>query len=183
MPWILCRHVSLSELNLLPILKSCVWCLLCMVFAFCFPSGCHVHLWGAQPLGFVTRQPFRLYPWQSYVPPANGLLHMLVLSQGEPPATHFTVPSLSSNKVEHTALGAWQSDLIPLPFLHGGVGLFSQVVLHPRHSWFWIWWVLNLVILVWWLGIRLMTLLAPGSCSISLLNHTFFLVSWESCPL
>ena len=46
-----------------------------MVFAFCF----QVPMWlpcspvMAQPSGFATLQPFRVYPWQAYVPPDDGL--------------------------------------------------------------------------------------------------------------
>ena len=32
---------------------------------------------GAQPLGFSTSQLFRVYPWQAYLPPSDGLWPML----------------------------------------------------------------------------------------------------------
>ena len=43
-----------------------------------------------------------------------------------------------------------------------------------------LWLGLNLVIPVWWSGIMLMNLLAPDQKSVSLLNHTFILVSQVS---
>ena len=43
----------------------------------------------------------------------------------------------------------------------GGI-LFSRFGSIQWKGQLWIWWALNLEILVWWLGIRLMSLLAPG---------------------
>ena len=72
---------------------------------------------GAQPLGFVTLQPFRVYPLQAYMPSDEGLwltpgVHWVAV----PPATlnrgSFLLLiqqslSYSSNMVGHRALGAW----------------------------------------------------------------------------
>ena len=52
--------------------------------------------------------------------------------------------------------------------------LMSQLTLN-------LWWELNLVILVWWFGVRLMNLLTSGQWSISLLDHTSILVSQVRC--
>ena len=45
-----------------------------MVFAFCFqvPTWLPYSPVGAQPLGFASPHPFKVYPWQAYVPPVNG---------------------------------------------------------------------------------------------------------------
>ena len=44
-----------------------------------------------------------------------------------------------------------------------------------------LWWAFNLVILVWWLGIRLMSLLAPGLQISLLLSHMFTMCFWVTC--
>ena len=87
---------------------------------------------GAQLLGFAPLQAFAAYPWQAYVQPGGDHLptpgmHAVAapstsFSRGEPFATHSAVPSHPIYMVGHTALGAWQSHLIPLPSLHGGEG-------------------------------------------------------------
>ena len=66
--------------------------------------------------------------------------------------------------VGHTALGAWQrvTQSLCFPYMMER-GLLFQVWCHQMTwSTLNLWWALNLVILVWWLGIRLMSLLAPG---------------------
>ena len=70
--------------------------------------------------------------------------------------------------VWHTAFGAWQRVTwsLHLPCMVRTLNL---------------WWALNLVILVWWLGIRLMSLLAPGLQSSWLLIPTFILGSLVRC--
>ena len=72
-------------------------------------------------------------------------------------------PSHSNYMVGHTALEVWQRDThsLHLPCIMGGV-FFSWFISIPWHSWLNLWWALNLVILVWWLGIRLISLLTPS---------------------
>ena len=73
-------------------------------------------------------------------------------------------PSHSSNMVGHTALGAWQRVTwsLCLPYMVGRSLLF-QVVLHLV-TWLTpnLWWGFNLLILVWWSGVRLINILIPG---------------------
>ena len=77
--------------------------------------------------------------------------------------------------VGHTALGAqWRVTWsLHLPYMTGRSLLFQvwchQMMLLILN----LWWALNLVILVWWLGIRLMCLLAPGLQVRCHLNPTF----------
>ena len=68
-----------------------------------------------------------------------------------------------------------------LPYI-AGRGLFFQVWLHLM-AWLSLnlWWVCKLVILVCWLGIRLMSLLTPGLQNGLLLIHTFTLSSQVRC--
>ena len=53
------------------------------------------------------------------------------LNRGELHATHSAVPSHSFYMVGHTALGAQQRHLIPLPSLHGGEGSSFQGYVPP----------------------------------------------------
>ena len=80
----------------------------------------------------------------------------------------------------HTALGSIAS--LYLPYM-AGLGHLFQVGLNLMAlSTLKLQWALNPVLLMWWLGIRLMNLMAPVQLSASLLNHTFILVSWVRCP-
>ena len=91
-------------------------------------SASHV---GAQPLGFATPQLVGVYPWQTYVSPCNGLWYMPGVHQLAAPPTAFSRGSFMlliqqftthSSSMRHTALGAWQSHLIPPHSLHGREG-------------------------------------------------------------
>ena len=98
--------------------------------------------------------------------------------------THLTVPQLFQWYGRVYSLRAWQSHLIPLPSYMVWRGLLFQVVLDLMTlSTANLSWRLNLVILVWWSGIRLMNLCTPGWWGISLLDHKFILVWWVRCPL
>ena len=80
----------------------------------------------------------------------------------------------SINMVEHTALWALQSP-DPNLSLHGREGSFLQVWYHPMTLWTLnMWWKLNVVILVWWLGIRVINLLTLGDSNMWKLNQTFY---------
>ena len=81
--------------------------------------------------------------------------------------------SCSIYMVGHTTLGLGAvTEFLYIPYMVGRVPLFW--VLFPLMIWsipHWLW-VLNLVILVWWFGIRLMNLLASGWWSIfCLITH------------
>ena len=123
MPLVLHRQVSLLRVE-----PPAHFYIMCYSVCFQVPMWLPCSSKGAQPLGFATLQLFRVYPWQAYVPRSDGLWptpgvksgcssHFLEL--GESSAAHLVVPSLSSNIVGHTALGASQSHLIPQPSLHG----------------------------------------------------------------
>ena len=130
-----------------------------MMFAFCF----QVPIWlpsstiGAKSQGFVTLQPFRVYPWQAYVHPGDGLWPMpgvqlvvtppTALSWRELHVTHSAVSSNSIYMVRDTTLGAWQKvyQSFCLPYMAERALLF-QVVFHPiTCSTASLWWTLNLV--------------------------------------
>ena len=126
---------------------------------------------GAQPLGFAPLKPFGVYPWQAYVQPGDGHqstpgMHRVAapsatLGRGEPSATHSAVPQPIHGV--YSLGGSVESYLIPLPSLHDGEGsTFPGLVpsddavnsdsvmgIKPGDS--------GVVI-----GIRLMSLLAPG---------------------
>ena len=90
-----------------------------MVFDFCF----QVSMW-LQLLGFITPQPFGVYPWHAYVPHGDGLWSMpgmplmAALSSMEYQATHTYVPQSF-----HQYGGAYslaECHLILPPYPHGG---------------------------------------------------------------
>ena len=78
-------------------------------------------------------------------------------------------------------LGLGRESLNPSPSLHGGRGLLGGFGSIPWYGQLWIWWALCMVILVWWLGIRLMSLLTPGLQSGLLLIPIFILGSQIRC--
>ena len=91
--------------------------------------------------------------------------------------------SHSNYMMGHTALRAWQRVTwsLHLPFIVWRSLLF-QVWFHPMtKSTLNLQWALNLVILVWWLGIRLMRFLTPGLQSGLLLIPMFILGSQIRC--
>ena len=91
-------------------------------------------------------------------------------------------PSHSILLVGHTASGAQERVILSLSFPYMGMGLLLQVV-HHMMTWSTQNLVgVNLLNLVWWLGIRLMNLLTSGWQGISLLSHTFTLVVQVRCP-
>ena len=52
-----------SELILSPFCMLYVWCpFWCLLSTLSCWVGCHIHLWGAQLLGFVPLQPFGVHP-------------------------------------------------------------------------------------------------------------------------
>ena len=157
-----------------------------MVYAFYF----HIPLWmsfspmGAQLFQFVPQQPWRGHTLQAYVHPGDGMKPM--------PGMHWVAaPSYASSKgiLCYSAVlqpygGAYssgslaESHPIPLLSLHGREGSSFPGLAPPDDivtlNQLWIW---NLVIMVWWLGITLMSLLIPCQWSILLPNHTHILGS------
>ena len=130
-----------------------LWCLLS---AFRFLFGCHFHQWGLNNWGFICH----CFKW------------------GKLPIIYLAVPQPIQQYGRPSRFGAQQSHQIHLPSLHGGRDLLLQVVFHlMRQTTLNLWWMLNLVILVWRLGIRFINVLTPGQQSALLLNHTFILVS------
>ena len=92
-------------------------------------------------------------------------------------------PSHPIYLVGHTALGAQQRVTwsLHLPYMMWR-GLLFRVWCHQMTGvTLNLWWALNLVILVWWLGIRLMSLLTPGLQSGLLPTPTFILGSLVKC--
>ena len=97
----------------------------------------------AKPLGFAPLQPFGAYPWQAHVQPGDGhqptprkhrvAAYSTVLSRESLLVLNQLSSSHSKYIVAHTALEAWQSPVIPLPFLHGGEGS-SFPVLVPSND-------------------------------------------------
>ena len=163
MLWVLCRWVSLSELSLPPM---CLYMLVSvLVYAFCFQMPCSTSysLRWTQQLMSAPLKLFGSHPGQAYVHPGDGYLPTPGMHQVAAASTTSSKGSLlllsqlssshSNNMVEHTAVGAWQSHTIPLPSLHGRVGLLFQAWLHWLHLMTWstlnLWWMFNLMILVW----------------------------------
>ena len=159
-----------------------------MVYAFSF----QVPMWvpfshhGVQPLGFALPQPFRPYLWQAYVHSGDGLRPTSGMHWVAAPSTalnrgsHILLSQLScshsNSMMGHAAFGTQQSHPIPLPSLHNREWFSFKIWFHPV-AWLTLnlWLVLILVILVCWLGIRLMSLLTPGLQSGLLFIHTFTL--------
>ena len=85
--------------------------------------------------------------------------------------------------VGHTALGAQQRVTwsLHLPHMMGRDLLFQVWCIQMTQSTLNLWWVLNLVIPVWWLGIRLISVLTPGLQSSLLPTPTFILGSLVRC--
>ena len=83
--------------------------------------------------GVCELQLFGVYPCQAYVPPSDGMwatpgVHQVAApstarSQGEPPATHLTVPQPFQQYGGAYKFGSLvDSHLIPTLSLHGGKG-------------------------------------------------------------
>ena len=163
------------------------WCLLwCMLSAFRCHSGCHIDQWGNSYCCLDHCSPFGVYPWEAYVHPSNGHLFLpgiyqvavpsTALSRSKPCATQSAVlqPLQQFGGVYSFGGSAVTQSLCPP--IKVGTGLCFQVWFHlMRWLTLNLWWVLNLVILVWWLDIGLMSLLTPGLQSGLLLIHTFIL--------
>ena len=132
-----------------------------LLFVFCFKVWLSCLPVGAQPLGFLSLQSFRIYPWQAYLPPGYGPWPMQGVHWVAAPPTALSRGSFmlliklslshSIHILEHTALGTQQrvTQSFCLPYMAGRCLLF-QVVFHlVMQSTLNLWWVLNLVILVW----------------------------------
>ena len=182
----------LSELDFSPFLNVLVFV---MVYAFCFKVPwwmLYSHM-EAQPLWFALLQPFGAYPWQAYVKPDDGhwptpgthrvAAPSTALSRGRLLLLNQLSPSHSNYMVGNTALGTWQRVILSLHFPYMvGRGLPFYFWFHPMtHLILNLWWTLNLVIVVWWLGIRLMSFLTSGLQSSLLLIPTFILHLWVRC--
>ena len=132
---------------------------------------------GTQSLGFAPLQPFRTYQWHTYVHPGDGHQPMLGMHQ-----VHLLLlncpPVIPTIWWGIQLWGLAQSYPIPPPSLHDGDGSSFPIWYHPMTELTMnLWWALNLVILLWWLGIRLMSSLPPHLQSSLLLIHTFILGS------
>ena len=123
------------ELRLPTILMSCVG--ICFGVSFLL-SGSHVvsiSICRGSAIVDCNITAFCVYPCQAYMcllvmvcgPHQEWtewlLLHCHELGRVSCCSSHCSL-SHSNNMVRHTALGAWQSHLIPPPFLHGGEGSF-----------------------------------------------------------
>ena len=165
-----------------------------MVYDFCFqvPSWMLCSPVGTQPLKFAPLQPFGAYTCQAHVQSGDGhwstpLMHKWLL----PPllwigGSLLLINQLSSGHsndiVRHAALGAWQSHLISPPSNMVGMCFLFQVWFHlMTQLTLNLWWALNLLILVWCLVIRLMSLLSFGQQSGFLLNPLLILGSQVRC--
>ena len=168
----------------------CWLSVLVSAFYFQVPSWMPYSPMRAQPLWFAPLEPFGVYPWQSYVQPGDCHQSMpdmhrvaapsTTLSRGEPSTQLF--PTHPIYMVVHTALEAQQSPDPSIFPTWWGKGLLFQVLCHQMtQSTLNCGWALNLVILVWWLGIRLMSLLAPGLQNGLLPTPTFILGSLVRC--
>ena len=108
-----------------------------------------------------------------------------VSSRGEPYVTQSTVlHSFQQYGGTYSFGGLVQSHLIPSYHLHHGKGSSFPGLVPPSDT------VsskskggIKPCILVWWLGIRLMSLLTPGDCCMLLIAGIFILVSWARCHL
>ena len=166
-----------------------------LVSAFYFQVPCWMPYppLGAQPLWFAPLQLLGVYLCQAYVQPGDSHwprpgMHRVAapstsLSRGNIILLSLLFPSHPIYMVGHTALGAWQRVTQSLCLLYMmGRGHLFQVWFHlMTQSTLSLWWALNLVILMWWLGIRLMSLLAPGLQSGLWLISTFILGSLVRC--
>ena len=144
---------------------------------------------GAQPLEFAPLQPLGVYPWQAYVQPGDGHqstpgMHRVAASSatlggGSLLLISWLFPNHPIYMVGHTALGAqWRVTWSLCLSYMMGRGLPFQVWCHQiTQLTLNLWWALNQVILVWWLGIRLMSLPTPGLQSSLLPIPTFILGS------
>ena len=193
MPWVLCRWVSFSELSLPQITVLHVGA----CYGVCFLlSGSYVPARftnRSSAIGYYNTTALQSLPLAGICAPGDALwptpgVHWLTASSNSLSWGSFMLViqlfhSHSIHIVGHAASGALQrvSQSLHLPYMASRGPLF-QVVFHlvtwsaPN-----LWWALNLMIQVWWLGIRLMNLLTPGWQSILLLNYTFTLGSYERC--
>ena len=148
---------------------------------------------GAQPLGFAPLQPFVVYPWQAYVQPGDGYQSMPGMHRVAAPSCILGRGSLlllnqlflnhSIYMVGNTVLGAQQRVTwsLHLPYMMQR-GLLFQVWFHQMMQLSLnLLWALNLVIPVWWLGIRLMHLFTHSLQSSLLSTPTFILGSLVWC--
>ena len=160
------------------------WCFSDVYFLLSGSSVAALFTNGTHLLGFVMLQSFIVYHWQAYVPPDDSLwpmsvVHWVTASSGEEVhATHSAVPQpFHLYDWAYSSMGS-----LCLPYMMGR-GLIFQVVFHlMAQSTLNLCLVLNLMILVCWLGVGLMNLLAPGQWGSSLPNHTCTLVSQARCP-
>ena len=149
------------------------WCQLwCIIYAFRFQCGCHCHLWGlnhwdlhhCSPLEYTHGRHMCIFvlvwgPCQAWtkwlLPPLLWVGGALCYSISYPPAIPAIWRGIQLWRLSRVTWFLW------LPFMAES-DLF-QVWFHPMT-----WSTLNqrrarnLVILVWWLGIRVMSLFAPG---------------------
>ena len=146
---------------------------------------------GGSTIGVCTMQPFEACPWHVIVPPGDALWPTPGMNWVVDPSIassrgklHDTMPAVLQpfiwyDGVYNLGLGrvSWSLHLLYMAWR----GLLFQVLLHPI-TWLTptLWWALNLVIPVWWLGIKLMNLYTPGWLNILLL-HTFILGSQAIC--
>ena len=169
------------------------WCLLwCFLSGFRFPFCCHVNLWQLQPLGL---QHLSLL---EYTLGRHMTLLVMICGPCQECIKWLLLPALSRLRLvllitlspqqfqQHGgaySFGGSAESPDPPPSLHCEEGSSFPGSAPPNDKVTPNMWLgLNLMILVKWFGIRLMNLLAPCQWSVSLLDHTFILVSWVRCP-
>ena len=161
------------------------WCLLwCMVSTFRCHSGCHIYQWGLNHWGLHLCSPSEHTHYR------HMYIQMMVISPCQE-CTEWLLPPLLwiggvlcySVSCPAGILAMWWGIQllglteftwsICLPYLVGR-SLF-QIWFHPiTPSTMNLWWTFYLVILVWWLGVRFMSVLTPGLQNSLLLVHNIY---------
>ena len=150
-----------------------------------FCSGYHTHQWGLNHWGLHPCSPLEhkhcrhlcimVMVIGSHQEFTEWLLHPL-LQLEEPYATHSAVLKPFQQYGGVYSFGGIAESPDPSAFPHFKVWLHMITWLSLN-----LWWAFNPVILVWSLGIRLMSLLTPGMQSSLLPIHTFTLGLWIRC--
>ena len=188
MPVVLHRWASFSEISLPPIciyVGSLLWCMFSTlsshVDAFFKGGGSNIGVSTKAVLGILHMAGICASWWWSSAHSGHALIccSLNCFEKGGHYATQSAILQPFQPYGRAYCSGAWQrgTQALCLPYMVGRDLLF-QVGFYPMTqstpNWWWVW---NLVILVWWLHIRLKSLLTAGGQSILLLDHTFTLGS------
>ena len=162
-----------------------VWCLFwCMLSAFRCHAGCHIHLWGLNNWGLHYCKPLEL-PHGRHMCQLVMVIgtHQVCTEWLSPPllwvggasSYSFSCPQPSHlYGVVYSFGGLAESHSIPPLHCMVGRGLLFEVWFHlMTQLTLNLCWALNLVILVWWLGMRLLSLLTPILQSSVLHSHIY----------